>query len=953
MPKDFSGQNLRGRSFNGLDLTEANFSYADIRGANFTGANLTRANFSYAKAGLQRRWAIFWVAISSFVAALSGFASVSINGISWWRLGNGTYQQNALIFGAVMLGLFSVFFLITIQKGLTASLGTWMLTLVGAAAFWGVGHAFGHWSDEMFKWASVIAAALAVALGVAGIIAGTVAVAGTVVKELTGVVIVAGALTGGAVGAVVRVLARGGGKVLSSAPVLSWNWAWVDLVGAWTWAWALALIGGYMGHRVLSRDKQLAIVQSLSVAIAAIGGTSFWKADLTDANFTQATLKSTDFTGANLTRTRWYEAKKLDLARVGDSILRQPSVRNLLVSGNGYKKAYEGVNFKEANLSGANLIEGNLREANFSQATLQGANLEGANLTQVQAIGTNFTKAYLTGACLEAWHIDSTTKLEQVDCRYVYLLQGQRERRPNSGFFQPGEFTKLFQEVLNTVDLIFRTGVDWKAFVTAFRQVQVENEGTDLAIQSIENKGDGVIIVKVSVPLDADKEKIHREFTPHYELALNAIAQKYQAKLEAKDELLSNYRQQLEDSRQRELQQSANLQEIINILAARPVTVPVNVPEVKAIAERQSLATKLVILMLGYGDFINGFPAVTVQIWAEGDRLPIQCLGQLPPAAELPELYSRWQSLYYKLGLRTRLEFIPNQEANFSKKDIEHLAEELEEQLNQWLNSESFRPIDKLLREKFMHSDEMLLVVQSENLEVRRIPWHLWDFLKSYRKAQFALSSPFYSRVEKPAHKRATLRILAVLGNSAGINVEADRKILENLREAETVFLVEPTRQEFDKQLWDEQGWDIFCFSGHSSSQWDGRNGWLEINKTDKLTIDQLENALLAAIERGLQLAIFNSCDGLGLARQLASLHIPQIIVMREPVPDLVAQEFLKNFLTAFASGKSLYLSVRQAREMLQGLENDFPCATWLPVICQNPAEGSMTKPILDFRCKD
>ncbi|HAA29060.1 MAG TPA: hypothetical protein DCE56_16905, partial [Cyanobacteria bacterium UBA8553] len=241
------------------------------------------------------------------------------------------------------------------------------------------------------------------------------------------------------------------------------------------------------------------------------------------------------------------------------------------------------------------------------------------------------------------------------------------------------------------------------------------------------------------------------------------------------------------------------------------------------------------------------------------------------------------------------------------------------------------------MREKFMHSDEMLLIIQSENLEVRQIPWHLWDFLKSYRKAQFALCSPFYRRIEKPSPQRAKLRILAVLGNSVGINVDADRKILEDLQEAETVFLVEPTRQEFDKQLWNEQGWDIFCFSGHSSSQWDGKNGWIEINKTEQLAIDQLENALRAAIERGLQLAIFNSCDGLGLARQLASLHIPQIIVMREPVPDLVAQEFLKNFLTAFASGKSLYLSVRQAREMLQGLENNFPCATWLPVICQNP----------------
>ncbi|MEO0687803.1 MAG: CHASE2 domain-containing protein, partial [Cyanobacteria bacterium J06649_11] len=53
--------------------------------------------------------------------------------------------------------------------------------------------------------------------------------------------------------------------------------------------------------------------------------------------------------------------------------------------------------------------------------------------------------------------------------------------------------------------------------------------------------------------------------------------------------------------------------------------------------------------------------------------------------------------------------------------------------------------------------------------------------------------------------------------------------------------------------------------------------------------------------------------------------------------PDFVAQEFLKNFLIAFANNKPLYIAVREARERLQGLENDFPCASWLPVIYQNP----------------
>ncbi|NJO19282.1 MAG: hypothetical protein HC838_03310 [Spirulinaceae cyanobacterium RM2_2_10] len=62
------------------------------------------------------------------------------------------------------------------------------------------------------------------------------------------------------------------------------------------------------------------------------------------------------------------------------------------------------------------------------------------------------------------------------------------------------------------------------------------------------------------------------------------------------------------------------------------------------------------------------------------------------------------------------------------------------------------------------------------------------------------------------------------------------------------------------------------------------------------------------------------------------------MIVMRDRVPDQVAQAFLNYFLTGFASGQPLYEAARAARERLQGLETDYPCASWLPVIWQNPS---------------
>ncbi|BAY13123.1 hypothetical protein NIES2098_63180 [Calothrix sp. NIES-2098] len=81
-----------------------------------------------------------------------------------------------------------------------------------------------------------------------------------------------------------------------------------------------------------------------------------------------------------------------------------------------------------------------------------------------------------------------------------------------------------------------------------------------------------------------------------------------------------------------------------------------------------------------------------------------------------------------------------------------------------------------------------------------------------------------------------------------------------------------------------------------------------------------------------------NRVEGDKRVWDLADLHLPLVIVMSKPVPDRVAQEFLKQFLALFSREKTLYTALREARQRLQPLENNFPCKTWLRIICQNPA---------------
>ncbi|WP_017315825.1 pentapeptide repeat-containing protein [Mastigocladopsis repens] len=558
MPPDYSGQNLRGRSFKGQNLTGANFSGADIRGADFSNANLKEANFTGAKAGLQRRWTIGLLIALLFLSALSGFASEYVIYVLYRLIDPNTDFRYRITSGVATLVVLIFFSFLTTYKNLDTSLN--VSIFISAIASSVLTATITTLNIDDYKRSSGAA--------FAGVVAATIVDAGII----NSAIIILGA---NKVKSSIfwRLAVIVGCAAFSSSIVVSATRHNIDHPSYFRVVTGIVIISililsVHIAQNAMQGDERYGLIYKRAIAFGSTGGTSFHGADLTDADFTGATLTSTDFRKANLTRTCFYEAKKLDFARVGDSILAKRAILNLLVTGNGRGKSYVGANLKGANLRDADLKEANLKDADISEATFQGACLEWANLTLAQAVGTNFTNAHMTGVCVEAWNIESTTKLDNVDCHFVYLLENfkpgtdDRERRPSSGEFQPGEFTKLFEEVLNTVDLIFRDGIDWKAFVTAFKQVQVENEDTELVIQSIENKGDGVVVVKVNVPLDANKEKLYRDFTQNYPLALQAIEEKYKAQLQAKDKQIEEHRQKY-----------ADMKEIVGLLASKPVNV--------------------------------------------------------------------------------------------------------------------------------------------------------------------------------------------------------------------------------------------------------------------------------------------------------------------------------------------------------------------------------------------
>ncbi len=346
--------------------------------------------------------------------------------------------------------------------------------------------------------------------------------------------------------------------------------------------------------------------------------------------------------------------------------------------------------------------------------------------------------------------------------------------------------------------------------------------------------------------------------------------------------------------------------------------------------------SKLVVLNIDEGSFEQGFP-VRLGIGEDG-RIHHRNRVTLPPAPDIPRLYKDWKDKYGDLGETIRQIGIPSaQVTNISVIEDEQKArKKFEEYLHWWFSQLPWRELQVRIEERTQPQESVRVIIDTHDIYLKKLPWHLWQLFNNRPHAEFALSAEYAPPTEP---LKRPVKILAIFGGSQGLDLTSDKELITTLnrRGAKVTWLEQPQKQELNESLWN-QNWDILFFAGHSSSGEECTTGQIQINDSESISLNKLRYALTTAVRKGLKLAIFNSCDGLGLADELIGVRLPQMIVMREPVPDEVARQFLKYFLENFSTGNSLYSAVRNARQHLEWMEDNFPCASWLPVICQNPA---------------
>lgn len=340
-----------------------------------------------------------------------------------------------------------------------------------------------------------------------------------------------------------------------------------------------------------------------------------------------------------------------------------------------------------------------------------------------------------------------------------------------------------------------------------------------------------------------------------------------------------------------------------------------------------------IVIKVNEGNFRDGF-AVSVRIES---RKTFETMGRFPFDSSIEKYITDWREIFRENVESPRFEKIGEPRKFSSAKS----AERLEKVFNKWLenrDNKKWTEITNDIRKYLDVKDEIQIIISTDDENLQRLPWAVWKlFDEDFKKSEISLWLP---KVESASvtHRKTEIRILAVFGKDDGIDTGIDKDALSTLQNHKRVKIhkeEKPAKHTITGLLRNHR-WEILFFAGHGESDENGKIGWIYFNDDEKMSIDEFKYSLEDAIDNGLRLAIFNCCDGLGLANQLAKLNLPGIIVMRERIPDEAAHSFLRHFCDSYSSGLSVNMSVRKAREMIGEELPQYPGIAWVPMMFQN-----------------
>ncbi|MBG1271366.1 CHASE2 domain-containing protein [Nostoc sp. WHI] len=340
--------------------------------------------------------------------------------------------------------------------------------------------------------------------------------------------------------------------------------------------------------------------------------------------------------------------------------------------------------------------------------------------------------------------------------------------------------------------------------------------------------------------------------------------------------------------------------------------------------------------------------------WGKGQQLGVT----LAYPDDLDFKYQEWQRIYlrfYNTKLRGKVEEIGSFTAppiDWHSQLVQAEAQLLSE-FHHWLRSAELHEIRVKIAQATRNDEHpnVDIFLTCNPLDLARLPWEAWEI-----GTEFSSSSSNIRIVRTPINRRETVyypndrrsgkaRILVILGDESGLDFQAEKQAMIFLKSVAKVEFIGWQPQESIPELKtkivqaiaSEPGWDILLFAGHSNET-NLTGGEIAIAPNTALSISEIAQPLIIAKRRGLQFALFNSCNGLSIANKLIDLGLSQVAVMREPIHNQVAGEFLLEFIKALAQYQDVHESLIIAAQHLK-LKNSltYPSAYLIPSLFCHP----------------
>ena len=310
--------------------------------------------------------------------------------------------------------------------------------------------------------------------------------------------------------------------------------------GMWSavmlWVLLLSVFVGFGYFRFKTLTPLLATIDTSNP-------TSFRNANLTCARFNGAAIDNADFSGAILAWVDWHGCQ---LSRCQLSIATK--IVDLCCSRNGSNQSYRGLNLSQLNLSQAILTRADLSATDLRGTNLSDAQLKQADLSEANALGTDFSGAVLTDACIFGWGINASTRFDRGRCDRIYVGRDRSHCQPSCGSFAPGDFIRCLPQFYPTLDLLFTDAIIPAAFDFAFRTLTSRYPGVDLRLKAVEQVGANKTRVRLTLqafPATTDTlySELCTEFVQIYQTRqaeFFAYLQTLQEQIEAQQQALAD-----------------------------------------------------------------------------------------------------------------------------------------------------------------------------------------------------------------------------------------------------------------------------------------------------------------------------------------------------------------------------------------------------------------------------